>query len=84
MEGVQNIEEVLDRQSMSNSIWSRKFRKNAVLSAEVSIVNDLVEAVEDNMRGYDEDKIKKHMNCHKVWELLTSSKAKASQFAGYG
>ena len=37
-----------------------------------------------NIRGYDEDKIKAHTNCRKVWELWTADKLKESQFAGCG
>ena len=36
------------------------------------------------MRGHDEVKIKTHTDCRKVWDLLTSDKLKASQFAEDG
>ena len=69
---------------MSNSAWSRNLSKNTALDAEVAVVLDLVEALEWNMGGYDEGKIKTHADCRKVWEFLTSDKLKASQFVWDG
>ena len=45
---------------------------------------DFVETVVCNMRGYDEGKIKTHVDCRKVWEFLTDHKLKAIHFSGDG
>ena len=58
--------------------------KNIALAVEVEILLDLIEAVEHNVKGYDDEKIKTCADCRKVWELLTSEKVKASKFAGDG
>ena len=43
-----------------------------------------VNAVEINMRGCEEGKIKMHIDCKKEWEMITSDSLKASQLAGDG
>ena len=48
-------------------IWSRKWRKNKVLAAEVLTVLDLVDTVVKNMKGLEEGKIVTHIDCRKVW-----------------
>ena len=45
-----------------------KIEKKKILLSEEAIVLDLAEAVEYDMRGYDEGKIKIHSNCRKVWD----------------
>ena len=80
---VWKIEDSYEYNSASNIIRSRNWMKNKALAAEATFVLDLVEAVECGMRGYDERKIITHADCRKMWELLTSEKVKASQFAGY-
>ena len=35
------------------------------------------------MRGCDEGKIKTHIDCRGVWELLVADKLKLSQFEGH-
>ena len=69
---------------MSNSIRSRKLRKNAEMAAEATTLLDLLKAVEHNMRGYDDGIIIMHTDCRKVWALLTCDKVKSSQFSGDG
>ena len=54
------------------------------MAAEATILLNLVEAVEHNMRGNNEGKIIARADCRKEWELLTDEKVKASQFAGDG
>ena len=82
MTGFQKIEDTHECVSISNSVWSTNGRKNAALSAEVELDLNLVETVVCSMIGYDEGKIKAHVVCREVWELLTGDKLKSSQFAG--
>ena len=84
MEGAWKIEDLYEFASMINSVWPRNWRKNTELDAETVVVFDLVEALECNMRGHDESKMKTCADYCKVWKLLTSDKLKAIQFAGYG
>ena len=53
--------------------------KNEDLAEEALIVLDLVEIVEQNMKGAEDEKIVINMDCIKVWESLMSKKLKASQ-----
>ena len=48
------------------SICSRNWNKNTPLEAEVPILIVLVNVVESNMRGYEEGKIKTHIDCKKA------------------
>ena len=47
-------------------------------------VFDLVEAVVENMKGFNKGKIVMHKCCRKVWELLESDGLKENQLEGNG
>ena len=65
------------------SIWSRKWNNNIPLAAEAAILFALVNVVERNMRGHEEGKIKTHIDCKKIWEMVTSERLKSSKLAGH-
>ena len=48
------------------SILSRNWNENTSLAAEAAILLALVNAVESNMRGHEEGKIKTHVDCKKI------------------
>ena len=58
MVGAQNIEDEHECTSLCGRSWSRNWNKNTELAAEAATLLDIVDAVEINMRGYDEGKIK--------------------------
>ena len=55
---VWKIEDDYECVSMCGRSWCRDRNKNTALAAEPSTLLDLVDAVEINMRGHDEGKIK--------------------------
>ena len=57
---------------------------NIALAAEVLILLDLVDSVVQNVTGSEEGKILMHMDCRKVWGLLTSKTFKGCQLIGDG
>ena len=48
------------------SILSRNWNGNTSLAAEAAILLALVNAVESNMGGHEEGKIKTHVDCKKI------------------
>ena len=65
-------------------MWSNKWSHNTPLVAETLAVLDLVEIVVSNIKYVEEGRIKVHMDCKKVWELLTVDSLKSSQHVGDG
>ena len=66
----------------SSTIWLKNSNNNKALHTEATVALDLVAAVVHSMRGFDEGKIKMHMDFRKFWYLLTTKVMKASQLAG--
>ena len=82
MSGVWIIEDFYECAAISNSIWSRNWKKNKTLTVEALAVLDLVDAAAKSTKGVTGDKFVTHSDCRKSWELLISEKLKASQVAG--
>ena len=84
MTGCWRIEDDYETLTACNFIQSRKWGRNEALAVEALIVLDLVDAVVHYMKSSEEVKIVTHMDCRKVWKLLTSKTLKVSQLAGDG
>ena len=76
--GVWKIEDAHERASISNSTWSRSYRKNTSSAAESEIVLNLIETVVWSMREWDEGKRKAHEDFHKAQALTIADELKVS------
>ena len=63
---------------------SQKWIQNTCGSAEGIMVLELIQAIVKNAKQLDQGSIKIHVDCEKVWEMLTEDLLKASCYAGDG
>ena len=66
MAGVWTLKDCWKCVENRGNIWSRNWNKNTPLVGEAAIFLALVSAVEINVRGHEEVKIKTHIDCKKV------------------
>ena len=81
MAGVCEIEDLFEFMLANSRVWSRNWNNNTALAAESAGEFDLIVVVVLNMKGFNEGKIKRCLDCHEVWKLLLTKVLKVRQLA---